>query len=134
MKLILNKNWKAKIANNDFINSNVPGDIYIDFYKSKHAPNPYIAKNFFLYKKVQENGCVYQTKIKVGKSLLKSHIVNLVFEGIDLFSTIYLNGEEVGKTNNAFLKYVFPVKENLVEEENILEEKMSSTIKYIRQF
>lgn len=38
---------------------------------------------------------------------------NLVFEGLDTYASIYLNGIHVGSTNNMFVKYVFRVQDVL---------------------
>lgn len=41
-----------------------------------------------------------------------SHII-LTFNGLDTFSTIYVNNIEVGRTSNMFLKYNFDIKNEL---------------------
>lgn len=42
--------------------------------------------------------------------MLQYQVVNLVFEGIDTYSTIKLNSEEILKTENAFVEYKVNVK------------------------
>lgn len=39
--------------------------------------------------------------------------VNLVFEGLDTYARISVNGKRVGVSQNMFSRYVFDVKDNI---------------------
>ena len=43
-------------------------------------------------------------------SLLSKQSINLVLEGVDTVSTVYINGREVGTTDNQFVRYKFDLK------------------------
>jgi beta-mannosidase len=51
----------------------------------------------------------------------------LIFEGIDTYADIYFNGELIGSTKNAFLKYEFLVEKYAKVGENKLRVKINST-------
>ena len=51
----------------------------------------------------------------VGDSDLKdSTRILLILDGVDSFSTVYINNKTVGSTFNMFLKYHFDIKEHLL--------------------
>lgn len=39
----------------------------------------------------------------------KSKNINLVFDGLDTYATIFLNDKIIGKSKNMFVRYVFDV-------------------------
>lgn len=46
-------------------------------------------------------------------SLLQNENINLVLEGLDTFSEIFVNGIKVGESENMFVQYIFNIKEQL---------------------
>jgi beta-mannosidase len=51
---------------------------------------------------------VYHTTFQMPDNL-DNEYTELVFEGIDTYSTVILNGKEILTTNNAFVKYTLPI-------------------------
>ena len=115
-------------GNGQTIPAKVPGDITIDFLNAGLIKDPYILENYKEAEWVGREDFSYVTTFDLSKEELEkpSHI--LVFEGIDLFADIYLNGTLLGKTKNAFIEYRFDVSSLVKEKGNILEVKMHSTL------
>uniref|UniRef100_A0A6G1SGI4 beta-mannosidase n=1 Tax=Aceria tosichella TaxID=561515 RepID=A0A6G1SGI4_9ACAR len=61
-----------------------------------------------------------------------SQSVKLVLHGIDTVATVYINGEEVGQTDNMFVRYKFEIKSylKLAGLKNLLMIRFESPIKY----
>ena len=115
-------------GNGQTIPAKVPGDITIDFLNAGLIKDPYILENYKEAEWVGRENFSYVTTFDLSKEELEkpSHI--LVFEGIDLFADIYLNGTLLGKTKNAFIEYRFDVSSLVKAKGNILEVKMHSTL------
>lgn len=126
-------NWKIE-WNNKVIPAAVPGDITIDFYKAGLIANPYLAENYKESEWIQKTDFVYETDLVVNEEILNEEVVELVFEGIDLFAEVYVNGTLVGSPNNMFRKFTYSVKDLLKLGSNKLEVKMSSTINKMQTY
>ena len=72
---------------------------------------------------------VYSTKFDLPSSSINNY--QLIFESIDTIAGIWLNGEEIGETENEFRYFVFDlVKEKVKEKGNLLEIRLESSLKY----
>ena len=104
----------------------VPGDISADLYRAGIIPDPFYSDNFKSLGWIHQRDWTYSAVFDGGELYL-APVTKLVFEGVDVFSEIYLNGKMLGKTDNAFKKYVFDVTGILTEKDNLLQIKMLST-------
>ena len=127
MKQLKLTNWILHY-DNKIIPSQVPGDITIDFYKAGLIKDPYIAENYKDAEWIGRKDYTYQCQFEADDELLKFDSIVVKFKGVDLFSTIKLNGHELGKTKNAFLLYTFDIKSYLRIGQNILTVEMTSTL------
>ena len=100
------------------LKASVPGDISLVLLSAGIIPDPFFADNFKSLAWIHKRDWVYTT-IFSGEEL-DGEITELIFEGVDVFSEIYLNGELLGETNNAFLKYVFDVSGKIKDKEKLL--------------
>lgn len=119
--------WHLK-GNNQTIPAKVPGDITIDFLNAGLIKDPYILENYKEAEWVGREDFSYVTTFDLTKEELEKPAHILVFEGIDLFADVYLNGTLLGKTKNAFIEYRFDVSSLVKEKDNVLEVKMHSTL------
>lgn len=53
--------------------------------------------------------------------------------GLDTIGTVYLNGHNLGSTDNMFIRYRWPVKELLNEKQNVIQISFISAISYARE-
>ena len=106
----------------------VPGDITMDFYRAGLIQNPYVEENYKAASFIGREDFVYETRFDVSEESFANASQTLVFESVDLFSEIYLNGEKIGETKNAFLKYRFDVSALLKKQGNVLSVHMHSTL------
>ena len=71
--------------------------------------------------------------LTVDTSLLNKRSVNLVAEGIDTVSTVYINDKIVGKTENQFIRYKFDLKPVLKTGKNTIRIAFESAPIYARK-
>ena len=102
--LLSGNDWNVCEAGNDENSypATVPGDIHSDLLNSGVIENPYYADNSKKCGWVVEKDWTF-TKIFTVTKL--EDMTDLVFDGIDTISTIYLNGTEIAKTDNMFMQY-----------------------------
>lgn len=130
---------KQKITDFDLIrnktgetfSATVPGDITVDLYRSGMIEDPYFGLNHKDIGWIVNEDFDYLAEFNVDKKLSKNESVRLVFDGIDLFADIYLNGVLLGHAENMFLRYEYEVKNILVEGNNRLKVRMKSTINHM---
>ncbi|XP_025833417.1 beta-mannosidase-like [Agrilus planipennis] len=53
--------------------------------------------------------------LHIDVELLYQENVNIVFDGVDTFATVYFNDIKIGETDNMFVQYIFDVKEYVKE-------------------
>ena len=129
-KLSLNGKWVLYDAETEekYI-ATVPGDINYDMYVNKNLPYIYRDENFKLYN-FAEKDYYYEKEFELSEKLLGYESAIICFYGIDVFSEIYINGQYIGKTDDAFLGYKFNIKDHIVAGKNVLRVKMLSTMRY----
>ena len=120
-------NWTLTFDNKT-ISAQVPGDITIDLYRTGLVKNPYFGLDYKDIEWVARRDFTYQTTIYADKELLNNESVTVVFDGIDVFSDVYLNGKHLGETKNMFLQYRYEIRNLLHEGNNTLTVEMHSTL------
>ena len=70
----------------------------------------------------------YKTSFVISKSEIKHNNIDLQFDGLDTYATVFLNGKQILEANNMFTTWKIPVKNYIVEGENHLEIKFKSAV------
>ena len=110
----------------------VPNDITKLLHEQNIIGEPYFGLNHRYLKEYLDEDYIYQTSFEIYKnSIEENHELFLAFNGVDLFSDIYLNGELLGSTDNMFKRYVYNVTEKIVLGKNELKVVLRSTTKYM---
>ena len=115
-KLLTLKDWQYRQAGEETWNLSVPGpstQIHADLLHNKSIPHPFIDTNEKDIQWVGEKDWEYQVQFEVDRTLeqLNSHV--LVFEGLDTFASVSLNGVEILNTNNMYCEDRVDVKKLL---------------------
>lgn len=126
--------WKlCDLHSGKTVAASVPGDITYDLYRAGVIPNPHYGENHKQLRWIAERDFVYTASFSVDDAMLSQDEVYMVFDGVDLFADITLNGTVLGYTENAFLQYRYEVKRLLKREDNIIEVKLHSTVKKMQK-
>ena len=116
----------SEVDESSWIKANVPGVVHLDLIKNKQIPDPFFGLNELEVSWVEEKDWWYRKKFLVEKELLSHDRVELVFEGLDTFATVWLNGKEIAKFSNMFHEHTIDIKNYLKEGENLLVVKFDS--------
>lgn len=137
----LNKNWKMKhfdvgamrdleVASPEFVDyfwmtTTVPGDVHSTLVDRKLIEDPFYGHNDLKCQWVEEKVWWYRSDFEFDTTDNKDERYDLVFEGLDTFATVYLNGIELGSTENMFISHSFDVTRELKKGKNVIAVKLN---------
>ena len=99
----------------------VPSVVQQSLYENGLIPHPYLGtvENQLLW--ISDHPWEYTLHVDADKELLEKENVELVFEGIDTYAEVSLNGEKLFFADNQFRAWKQEVKDLLKEKDNLLE-------------
>ncbi|AKJ63700.1 glycoside hydrolase family 2 [Kiritimatiella glycovorans] len=103
-----------------WIDAAVPGDVNVSLSEAGLLPQDlFYRTNLREAKWVEDKYWWYRTEFELEAA--PGPFAELVFDGLDLFATVFVNGTEVGRAVNAFRAFRFDVREALKVGTNVLE-------------
>ena len=119
--VVLNTGWEFSQAGTELWRpAQVPGTVHQDLIYHKQIPDPFYGINEQKIQWVENEDWEYRTAFTVTPEQLKRDDAQLVFEGLDTYADVYLNGALLLKADNMFVGYTIPVKSQLRIGENLL--------------
>ena len=107
----LHNNWQFKKATDSVWKSaTVPGNVFSDLQENELIEDPFIGDNEKEVQWVSQADWEYKTTFSVEEEILKKKNLELSFEGLDTYASVYLNDSLILKTNNAFRAFEADVK------------------------
>ncbi len=94
----------------EWIEARVPGDIHIDLLKAGRIEDPYVGDNVEKCTWTTQRDWWFRRSFHVPARIAARKHVELVFEGIDTFGTVWLNGVRLGGTDNMFRPFRFDIR------------------------
>ena len=102
------KNWPEILAT-------VPGNVELDLYKAGVIANPEIGNHIYDLRKYEAYQWWYFRKFKTPE-FRKGERVEMVFDGLDCFGTIWVNEKLAGVSDNMLIRHRFDITDLLVRE------------------
>jgi beta-mannosidase len=102
---------KAKIA--------LPGDVHTALITTGEIPDPYFGSNEQAVMWVNRTAWAVERSFTATAADIDGYLT-LTLEGVDTIATILLNGEEIARTDNMFVRFDFDVTGKVVAGDNIL--------------
>jgi beta-mannosidase len=126
----LTQGWQFR--HNDSVSwhkATIPGTIHTDLFNEGMINDPYYGCNESELQWVGESDWVYRKSFFLGGNIKPTQNNHLVFEGLDTYATIYLNGYILGESSNMFRKWSFECGNKLKHGENVIEVRFKSALK-----
>ncbi len=118
----LHEGWELiNPLTNNSIAATVPGNVYTDLLAEHIIPDPFFGTNEDSVKWVAEQAWMYRTMFDLKSDQLDCEQVELVFEGLDTYTEVFLNDILILKSDNMFRSYQLDVKHRLKKGQNKLE-------------
>tara|TARA_B110000090_G_scaffold55423_1_gene63226 strand:+ start:4776 stop:7253 length:2478 start_codon:yes stop_codon:yes gene_type:complete len=120
IKISLTDNWQFKgIDTLNWKSATVPGNVFTDLLHHKIIEDPFVKNNEEKVQWVSNKNWEYKTTFSLSEDVLQKKNIELIFNGLDTYTTIFLNDSLIGQTNNAFKKFNFKV-DAIIKPENKL--------------
>jgi len=105
-----------------WIEAAVPGAVHYDLIKAGKLKNPFeSSESARVAAWVEKTDWIYSNTFSIDRDSIASSKIILQFNGIDTYADIWLNGQFLGETANAFREYKFEVSNMLLKaEDNVL--------------
>lgn len=118
----LNENWTFHREGDDKdYPAAVPGTVHTDLLANKLIPDPFFGDNEQKVQWVGNESWVYRTVFNITPDEKKCSTIDLVFDGLDTYAEITLNGQRIGDADNMFRTWKIPVADLLQPGRNTLQ-------------
>ena len=123
----LNKNWQFKDQKeNKWYKATVPGTVHTDLLANKLIPDPFYRDNESKLQWIDKADWEYKTVFNVDPQTFSKKNIELIFDGLDTYADVYLNGKLILQADNMFRRWTVDVKSIIKRTNNILLLKFAS--------
>lgn len=110
--MLLDTGWEfSQSGTEKWMPATVPGTVHQDLISHELLPNPFYGMNEKKIQWVENEDWEYRTSFIVSEEQLNRDGIQLIFEGLDTYADVYLNGSLLLKADNMFVGYTLPVKQ-----------------------
>lgn len=115
------ENWTFNKQNDSKkYKAEIPGTVHTDLFQNKIIPNPFFGANEKQLQWIENETWEYETYFSLSKSEFQNQNIDLEFDGLDTYATVYLNGKVVLEAANMFRKWTISAKSDLKKDNNHL--------------
>ncbi|UFH34303.1 beta-mannosidase [Flavobacterium acetivorans] len=119
--VVLKNGWQFRqLGTTKWNAATVPGEVHTDLLNNKLIPDPYYRDNEKKLQWIEKENWEYETSFSVSQASLKQKHAELVFDGLDTYASVYLNGKLILKADNMFRQWKADVKSILRSGDNQL--------------
>lgn len=118
----LNKGWDLKTDTLDInLQVNLPSEAHADLYAAGLIPHPYgEGDEEQQLQWIPQHQWDYLLKFDVDNKVWNQDNIDLIFNGLDTYADVWLNGEKILHSDNMFVRYEKEVKNLLKKRDNEL--------------
>lgn len=129
--IVLNGSWEFRQADKDrWYPATVPGVVHTDLLANELIEDPFWENNEQKLQWIGRKDWKYRTTFSVTKEQLTPANIELVFDGLDTYAEVSLNGTSIIKANNMFRQWKTDIKKQLQAGKNQLEILFRSPVGY----
>ncbi len=125
--LDLQGQWQLhQVGMTDTIPAQVPGTVHTDLLAAQRIVDPFVGDREEQLQWIEQRGWNYSRRFQVTAQNLSEPQIDLVFEGLDTYAEIWLNGHLLGNADNMHRTWRLPCKQFLLFGENVLQVRFQS--------
>ncbi|MCK0125533.1 hypothetical protein MWU76_14165 [Gelidibacter sp. F2691] len=118
--IVLTSDWQFKNhTDSTWSKAIVPGNVHSDLFRNNFIKNPFIGSNALELQWISDTDWEYRTEFQLDNTVLNKKHIEINFEGLDTYATVYLNDSIILKSNNAFRRFNVEVSK-LLKKDNYL--------------
>lgn len=107
--------------NAKWYNAEVPGTVHTDLLSSHLIPDPNFGDNESKVQWVENKTWIYQKRFDLSDAAFNKKNITLVFDGLDTYAAVWLNGTLVLNADNMFRQWTADVKSSIRKKANLLQ-------------
>lgn len=140
MNLSLNGNWKLYFHPDGAnlpeysawpsILAQVPGNVELDLHRAGLEPDPFYGDNLYAYRKYEFYRWVFEREFDLPNPLPEK--LQMVFEGLNTFADVFVNGTFVGHAENMFIAHTFEITSAVQPGRNVVRVEIACAANAIR--
>src|SRR5260370_29575091 len=96
-----------------WLRASARGVVQLDLMAAGRIPDPFYGLNENEVQWVGERDWLYRCAFEVSREALDQAQLDLCFDGLDTYATVWLNGEQILASDNMFVPQRAPVKDRL---------------------
>lgn len=100
--------------------ASIPGTVHTDLYENKLIPDPFYGANEKQLQWIENENWEYESTFSLSQKEISNENIELEFDGLDTYATVYINGKLVLEADNMFRKWIISVKNHLKKGKNHL--------------
>jgi len=125
--------WPASgVAGPDAVDAQVPGMTHVDLLAAGKIPDPLFGRNAEELEWMEEKDWWYSTTFRMSAEGIGEK-VEIVFEGLDCFADVWVNGEHVGSSRNALVEWRDEITEQARSGENLIVVRLDTGVRWAMQ-
>ncbi|WP_438496737.1 beta-mannosidase [Paenibacillus sp. IHBB 3054] len=123
------KDWKFKACRDkEWRPAVVPGCVHTDLLREGIIADPFYGTNERNMQWIDKIDWEYETAFDVSAELMKCSSLELVFDGLDTYADVYVNGAPILSADNMFRTWRVNVKSLVAERNNVLNIRFRSPV------
>jgi len=116
-----------------WMQATMPGSVYKNLIEAGQLSETDLYENPEKYRQISEKPWVYRKKFDICDELFDCERLEVVFDGLDTITSIWLNNRLIGRTDNMFTAFWFNVKSLLKPKNNSLLIKFEPAVAYSKK-
>jgi beta-mannosidase len=131
----LNNGWEFFYEkDNEWLEAKVPGNIHLDLLNNNLIDDPFYGINSDTKEidTISKQVWHYKKKFNISTDIYERNL-EIVFDGLDTYAEILLNGRKIGETNNMFKRWAFAIEDTIKQKDNVLEVIIKPSQSYNQQ-
>ena len=106
-----NENWTFNKQNEGKkYKATIPGTVHTDLYENQLIPDPFFGANEKQLQWIENENWEYESTFSLSEKEISNENIDLEFNGLDTYATVYINGKLVLEADNMFRKWTISAK------------------------
>jgi beta-mannosidase len=123
------ENWTFNKQNETKkLKATIPGTVHTDLFANQLIPDPFFGANEKQLQWIENENWEYETTFLLSEKEISNENIELEFEGLDTYATVYINGKIVLEADNMFRKWIVSAKNHLKKGKNHLKIVFQSAV------
>ena len=98
----------------------IPGTVHTDLYENQLIPDPFYGANERQLQWIENENWEYESTFSLSEKEISNENIELEFDGLDTYATVFINGKKVLEADNMFRKWTISAKNHLKKGKNHL--------------